>query len=55
MCQSVCCMPSSLCPEWDCLTDRDQVLGYVEKLKRCSVGVEGRLVKLLLCVQIPKS
>ena len=33
-------------PDWSRLTDRDQLMGYVEKLKRAKVGPEGQLSKL---------
>ena len=39
------CGPS-ITPHWARLTDRDQLLGYMEKLKRSGVGPEGRLGKL---------
>ena len=35
--------PSS---NWSKLAERDQLIGYLEKLKRCNVGPEGRLAKL---------
>ena len=38
--------PSCLSPCWERLTDGDQLLGYMEKLKRSSVGPEGQLSKL---------
>lgn len=33
-------------PGWERLTDRDQLTGFMEKLKRSSVGPEGQLAKL---------
>ena len=33
-------------PDWQHMTDRDQLVGYLEKLKRANVGPEGRLAKL---------
>jgi hypothetical protein len=33
-------------PDWSRLVDRDQLVGYTEKLKRAKVGPEGRLAKL---------
>ena len=33
-------------PNWSRLTDRDQLIGYTEKLKRAKVGPEGQLSKL---------
>lgn len=38
--------PSSTSPCWDYLTDQEKALGYLEKLKRSSVGPEGQLSKL---------
>ena len=38
--------PSCLSPCWERLTDQDQLLGYIGKLKRSSVGPEGQLSKL---------
>ena len=40
------CGPDCLTPDWRRLTDRDQLLGYTEKLKRAKVGPEGLLAKL---------
>lgn len=40
------CGSSSPSPSWDRLTDRDQLLGFLDKLKRASVGPEGQLTKL---------
>ena len=33
-------------PDWGRLVDCDQLIGYMEKLKRAKVGPEGRLAKL---------
>ena len=38
--------PSASDPGWDRLTDRDQLVGFLDKLKRSSVGPEGQLSKL---------
>ena len=40
------CGSYSFGPEWDRLTDRDHLIGYLEKLKRSSVRPEGQLAKL---------
>jgi hypothetical protein len=40
------CGSSAPKPDWSRLVDRDQLLGYTEKLKRAKVGPEGRLAKL---------
>ena len=34
--------PSASDPGWDRLTDRDQLVGFLDKLKRYSVGPEGQ-------------
>ena len=45
------CGPSGA--SWERLLDRDQLAGYVEKLKRASVGPEGQLSKLdALCAAL---
>ena len=45
------CGPSGA--NWERLLDRDQLAGYVEKLKRASVGPEGQLSKLdALCAAL---
>ena len=38
--------PSAPSPIWQRLTERDQLLGYLDKLGRSSVGPEGKLSKL---------
>ena len=40
------CGAAALAPSWDRLTDRDQLTGFMEKLKRAGVGPEGQLGKL---------
>lgn len=40
------CGPSAVSPGWERLTDRDQLVGYMEKLKRSSIGPECQLAKL---------
>ena len=40
------CGAAALAPSWDRLTDRDQLIGFMEKLKRAGVGPEGQLDKL---------
>ena len=46
------CGPSAG-PDWERLLDRDQLVGFVDKLKRASVGPEGQLAKLdALCCAI---
>ena len=40
------CGSSLPSPDWARLTDRDQLVGYLEKLKRVKVGPEGQLAKL---------
>ena len=39
------CGPSGA--NWERLLDRDQLAGYVEKLKRASVGPEGQLLQIM--------
>ena len=40
------CVSSLPSPDWARLTDRDQLVGYFEKLRRVKVGPEGQLAKL---------
>lgn len=40
------CGAAALAPSWDRLTDRDQLIGFMEKLKRAGVGPEKQLGKL---------
>ena len=40
------CGSDSPSSDWGKLTERDQLIGFMEKLKRCNVGPEGRLAKL---------
>ena len=37
---------ASILLNFDCLFDRDQLLGYVQKLERSKVGPEGQISKL---------
>ena len=37
---------SARSPDWSRLTDRDQLIGFVEKLTRAGVGPKGQLGKL---------
>ena len=46
------CGADCLSPNWSRINDRDQLTGYVEKLKRCKVGPEGQLSKLDVCVYV---
>ena len=40
------CGSHSPSPDWSRLVDRDQLIGYMEKLKRAKVRLEGRQAKL---------
>ena len=40
------CGAAALAPSWDRLTDRDQLTGFMVKLKRAGMGPEGQLGKL---------
>ena len=38
--------PTAPNPGWDHLTDRNQLVGFVEKLKRSSIGPDSQLAKV---------
>ena len=42
-------------PDWERLLDRDQLVGFVEKLKRASIGPEGQLDALCCAIKFIKA